>query len=70
MTPRFDLYVAALRQTDLFLVQMFLFAAALIVTPFVLRWLPAAWQRPAKTLYYAFVLVAFLATVLLSWSVS
>jgi multisubunit Na+/H+ antiporter MnhB subunit len=70
MTARFDLYVTALRQTDLALAQMFLFAVALIVTPFVLRWLPASWQRPVKTLYYAFALIAFLTTVYLSWSVA
>jgi hypothetical protein len=70
MTERFDLYMNALHQTDIFLVRMFLFALAAVAAYPVLGWLPAWMRRPAQMFYLVLMLVIFLTTVYLSSTVA
>lgn len=66
MTPRYDLFVGSIHQADLFLVQMFLFALAVIAAYPALGWLPAFFRRPMQWFYLSVLLALYLATVYLS----
>ena len=63
MTERYDLLISSIAATNLFMVQMFLFALVAVIAYPVLDWTPTWIRRPAKYLYLAFMLAAFLATV-------
>ncbi len=51
-----------------FLVQMFLFALVAVIAYPVLDWTPAFIRRPAKYIYLALMLAAFIFTTVYSWS--
>lgn len=59
---RYELFINAMSQTNNFMVQMFLFALLAVIAYPVLDWTPALIRRPAKYIYLAFLLVAFIFT--------
>lgn len=60
MTPRYEMLINAIANTDLFIVRMFLFAIAVVITYPVLSWTPTWMRRPAQVIYLASLLVMFI----------
>lgn len=60
MTPRYELLITSIANADLFIVRMFLFAIAVVITYPVLNWTPAWMRRPAKYFYLASLLIMFI----------
>lgn len=65
MTNRYDLLIDAIQQSNLFIVQVFLFAFFALTAWKVLDWTPLILRRPIKYFYAASVLALFLVTVFL-----
>ena len=60
MTPRYQLLINAIHDTDIFIVRMFLFAMLAVLAYPVLQWTPAWMRRPATYFYLASLLIMFL----------
>jgi hypothetical protein len=67
MTNRYDLLINSINATDNFLVKIFLFALVAVLAYPTLEWTPAFMRRPAKYIYLAFMLLAFVFTTVYSW---
>lgn len=63
MTSRYDLLIESISASNLFIVQMFLFAFAAVIAYPILGWTPAWMQKPARYLYLATLLGGFFVTV-------
>lgn len=67
MTERYDMFIKALRDTNNFIAQMFLFAVLAIAAYRALDWLPDWLRCPARYLYLAFVLAASIFIPVFFW---
>lgn len=65
MTNRYEMLIAAIQNSNLFITQMFLFAFFALLAWQVLDWTPLILRRPFKYIYAASVLALFLVTVFL-----
>ena len=68
MTNRYAELINAIHATDTFIVQIFLFALALIIAYPILDWTPVWMRRPAKYLYLTFPIAALILTTVYSAS--
>jgi hypothetical protein len=66
MTDRYDLLLASIAASNKFMVQMFIFALLAVIAYPVLNWTPVWMRRPAKYIYLALMLAAFILTTVLS----
>lgn len=60
MTPRYELLIDAINNSNDFISSMFLFALAAVTAWPVLEWTPHWMRRPAKVLYLASLLGMFI----------
>ncbi len=60
MTPRYELLIDAINNSNDFITRMFLFALAAVIAWPVLEWTPNWMRRPAKYLYLASLLCMFI----------
>jgi hypothetical protein len=67
VTDRYLLLINSIQATNLFIVQMFLFAIFAVIAYPVLAWTPAWMRRPAQALYLASMLAAFIFVTVYSW---
>lgn len=68
MTSRYDVLIASIAASNLFIVQMFLIAFAAVIAYPILAWTPAWMRRHAEHIYLASLLGLFFATVFLGGS--
>ena len=59
MSGRYDLFVAALAESNHIIVQMFLYTLLGVVAYPVIEWTPAWMRRPLRYAYLAAMLIAF-----------
>jgi len=59
--------MAAIADSNHFMLQMFLFTFSAVIAYPVLDWTPLIIRRPLKYLYLAFLLAAFLLVTVYSW---
>jgi hypothetical protein len=67
MTNRYVLLINSIMATDLFITKMFLFSVLAVAAYLTLEWTPPWMRRPAKYLYLAFMLTAFIFVTVYSW---
>lgn len=68
MSDRYDLFVAALAESNRIIVQMFLYALFAVVAYPIIQWTPAWMRRPLEYAYLAALLFAFLLVTVFSSS--
>jgi len=67
MTERYIKLINSIHASDLFIVQMALFAFFVVISYASLQWTPAWMRRPAQWAYLTFVLAAFILVTVYSW---
>ena len=60
MTNRYEMLINSIHATDVFIVQMFLFALCAVIAVPVLQWTPAWMRKPAQAIYAITVLALFI----------
>ena len=64
MTARYDLLLDAILTKNGMILNLFLFALAMVLAWYALDWTPAWMRRPARWCYVASLLIIFSATVI------
>lgn len=67
MTNRYDLFIDAMLNTDLFITRMFLFALIVILAYRTLEWVPSFFRRPSQAFYLVMMLALFIFVTVYSW---
>jgi hypothetical protein len=67
MTDRYILLINSIHATDLFIVQMFLFAFFAVLAYPALGWTAPWMRRTMRVIYLAFMLAAFIFVTVYSW---
>jgi hypothetical protein len=62
---RYELLIAGIHDTNIFIVRIFLFTLLAVIAYPVLGWTPAWMRKPAQVIYLALMLILFVSVLFL-----